>query len=532
MHDLGLSSPSSYLMDLSKKLADTVSGIHYDITKALKNNFRDFKMLMCQYKFISEHVRDREDMTSNQVMDDFKHSLRLKKDLKDYPALQDSCTKFLSILQDLGPPAADLVEGLRLAWNDTAREYGPHKESVFLPVPHQEETDLETDTPSSMPVSSSDTELLTLHQRQRPTHSNTAPARLLKPRSTDESSQSSGNTSRDVTSATSPIYMTPQTVTQESDPSLNYSKTIPPTEVGKMTNINPNTVHPTAETRPYHQCPATDPAVQVHDYFPHSRGVYMVKEREGVVEDNINKLRKKVEKCTDEVKNSQISAKYCNDEIKKQLKTIKSAQEKHTKSQESVNVDLKDQLRSIKLTTDDLREQLKSIKSTSDEHIRSLESVIHELKDEIRSMKSANNELREQIKEKAQLKKEQMQLEEKEKEIKKQRSKAERQSELLTQKESRVKELEKEAKARLDTSEKSLRKRERDIDQKLTSIVQSGLQQHHSDCDKLLNDAKKDMHQTLADNSRHLNRYLHKALIVLVIGTTVAAILIIFVSHF
>ena len=68
--------------------------------------------------------------------------------------------------QDLGPPAADLVEGLRLAWNDTAHEYGPHKESVFLPVSHQEETELKTDTPSSMPVSSSDTELLTLHQRQ------------------------------------------------------------------------------------------------------------------------------------------------------------------------------------------------------------------------------------------------------------------------------------------------------------------------------------------------------------------------------
>ena len=161
---------------LSKKLAGAVSGNHYDITKALENNFRDFKILMCQYKFITEHVRDREDMTSNQIMNDFKQSLHFKK---DYPALQDSCTKFLSILQELGPPAADLVEGLRLAWNDTAREYGPHKESVFLPVPHQEETDLETDTPSSMPVSSSDTELLTLHQRQRPTHSNTAPARLL-----------------------------------------------------------------------------------------------------------------------------------------------------------------------------------------------------------------------------------------------------------------------------------------------------------------------------------------------------------------
>ena len=271
-------------------------------------------------------------MTSNQVMDDFKHSLRLKKDLKDYPALQDSCTKFLSILQDLGPPAADLVERLRLAWNDTAHEYEPHKESVFLPVPHQKETDLETDsTPSSMPVSSSDTELLTLHQRQRPTHSNTAPARLLKPHSNDESSHSSGNANRDVTSATSPIYITPQTVTQESDPSLNYSKTIPPTEVGKMTNINPNTVHPTAETRPYHQCPTTDP-VHLNDcYFPYSGpGVYMVKERDGVMEENISKLSKKVEKCTDEVKNSQISAKYCNDEIKKQLKTIKSAQDKHT----------------------------------------------------------------------------------------------------------------------------------------------------------------------------------------------------------
>ena len=117
---------------LSKKLAGAVSGNHYDITKALENNFRDLKMLMCQYKFISEYVRDREDMTSNQVMNDFKQSLHFKK---DYPALQDLCTKFLSILQDLGPPAADLVERLRLAWNDTAHEYGPHKGSVFLLVP-------------------------------------------------------------------------------------------------------------------------------------------------------------------------------------------------------------------------------------------------------------------------------------------------------------------------------------------------------------------------------------------------------------
>ena len=124
-------------MDLSKKLADDVSGIHYALTEALKTNFLRFKMLMCQCRFISEHVRDREDMTSNQVMHDFKQSLRLKT---DYTALQESCTKFLSILQELGPPASDLVGPLRDQWNQTAWKFGPYKESGFLSLPHQEET--------------------------------------------------------------------------------------------------------------------------------------------------------------------------------------------------------------------------------------------------------------------------------------------------------------------------------------------------------------------------------------------------------
>ena len=128
---------SPLTMNLSRKLAEDVSGIHYDLTEALKTNFLRFKMLMCQYKFISEDVRDRKDMTSNQVMHDFKQSLRLKT---DYTALQDSCTKFLSILQELGPPASDLVGPLRDRWNKTSREFGPYKESAFFPLPHQQET--------------------------------------------------------------------------------------------------------------------------------------------------------------------------------------------------------------------------------------------------------------------------------------------------------------------------------------------------------------------------------------------------------
>ena len=508
-------------MALSKKLADDISERIVDITEAVETNLDRFKKLLCQCRFISDDVRDRENMTSTLVMKDFKKILRLKT---DYTALQGSCTKFLSILQELGPPASDLVGSLRDQWNQTAREFGPYKESAFLSLPHQEANQEETDN-HSMQVSSSDTQLYLLQQKQPSASRNTAPAKLplRKPNSIEESSF---NASKD---ATSPLYMTG---TQDSNPMMNNSKAI----------------WPTAETGPNQQYTVTEPpSMNMPFDYSYPRPVPVRDGHNDAREDeNAAKLREKVEKYTDEVKSHLMSMKYCNDNISKELQSIRTTQDQHTNSLGKVRSELKNQLQKT-TSNDELRDQLQYLKSSCDKHVTSLESI----KDQLKSANEQKTQLMqlEQKTQQMQLEQKTKQIEEHQKELDKQKSNVKKKIELLAQKESDVKKLETVAKETVDLLEKNLKKRERHIDQKLTSMAQSEIKQYQNDCKVLLADAMKDkkqtmkdmqqtmkemqqtmkdMQQTLYNTSRNINSILIFIIVLLVIFAVATLLLLIF----
>ena len=504
-------------MDLSRKLADDISGRHDKIAEAVKNNFFRFKRLMCQNKFISEDVRDREETTSNQVMHDFKQRFSLKT---DYPALQDSCTKFLSILQELGPPASELVGQLRDQWNGTASEYGPYKELTFLGVPRQEETDNRP-----MPSSSSDTDILTLHQRQKQPRSNTAPT-ITPLNSVVEYKGESDHMRQDYT-------MVSQLETQQcSQPSTNG---IQPTATGIQSTIDPLTVQDSS-------APA-DSALRIpqqSNSYP-----YLVHGKEGMSE-----IRQMIEQFIDEIKKQQESnseslrlakstyeeqirlLKSCNDE---QVRSLKSSNDEHVRSLKSSN---DEHVRSLKSSND---EHIRSLKSSNDEQVRSLKltcgeqiSAIKSANDDLRnqtssinngagymsqSLKSASNDLNQEIEK---LRKEQSQMEERENRLHKQKIKTEKEiSEFLRQERLRINDLEKEAKGKIAKLE---REWDKNVGLKLKALIQLEIKKHSSECNEL---AMEKIKVILADANKNVHKSSCNTVMIIIILIVILILLVI-----
>ena len=507
---------------LSTKLADDISGRIVDITEAVKTNLNRFKMLMCQYKFITDDVRDREDPTCIQVMHDFKQILRLKT---DYPALQESCTKFLSILRELGPPASDLVGPLRDRWNNTASGYEPYKESAFIAVPRQEETDNHP-----MPSSLSESDLLTLHQRQKQPRSNTAPA--VTPFKKQHSVVEYKMEESDYMSQEYTMVSQSETQQQCSQPPTNG---IQPTATGIQSTVDPQTVQDSS-------APA-DSALRIpqqSNSYP-----YLVHGKEGMSE-----IRQMIDQFIDEIKKQQESnseslrlakstyeeqirlLKSCNDE---QVRSLKSSNDEHVRSLKSSN---DEHVRSLKSSND---EHVRSLKSSNDEQVRSLKltcgeqiSAIKSANDDLRnqtssinngagymsqSLKSASNDLNQEIEK---LRKEQSQMEERENRLHKQKIKTEKEiSEFLRQERLRINDLEKEAKGKIAKLE---REWDKNVALKLKALIQLEIKKHSSECNEL---AIEKIKGTLADANKNVHKNSCNTVMIIIILIVMLILLVI-----
>ena len=496
-----------------------ISTRHDDITEAVKNNFPRFKTLMCQNDFISEHVRDNEDKTSNEVMHDFKQILRHKK---ENFALQDACTKFLSILQELGPPASDLVGPLRDRWNNTASGYELYKESAFIAVPRQEETDN-----CPMPSSSSDTDLLTLHQRQKQPRSNTAPTVTPLNSVLEYKGEESDHMRQEYT-----VVSQSETQQQCSQPPTNG---IQPTATGIQSTVDPRTVQDSS-------APA-DSALRIpqqSNSYP-----YLVHGKEGMSE-----IRQMIEQFIDEMKKQQefnseslrlAKATYeeqirllksCNDE---QVRSLKSSNDEHVRSLKSSN---DEHVRSLKSSND---EHVRSLKSSNDEQVRSLKltcgeqiSAIKSANDDLRnqtssinngagymsqSLKSASNDLNQEIEK---LRKEQTQMEERENRLHKQKIKTEKEiSEFLRQERLRINDLEKEAKGKIAKLE---REWDKNVALKLKALIQLEIKKHSSECNEL---AMEKIKGILADANKNVHKSSCNAVMIIIILIVILILLVI-----